>query len=67
MKRFLRIKNFKLNAVGMKTNNMSKIENSLLVTLRLLDPLKMLLQLVLKASQELAKAQQSCKLEQPPR
>jgi hypothetical protein len=44
----------------MKTNNMSEIENSLLVTLRLLDPLKMLLQLVLKASQELAKAQRSC-------
>jgi hypothetical protein len=46
--------------MGMKTNNMSEIENSLLVTLRLLDPLKMLLQLVLKASQELAKAQRSC-------
>ena len=44
----------------MKTNNMSEIENSLLVTLRLLDPLKMILQLVLKASQELAKAQRSC-------
>jgi hypothetical protein len=42
--------------MGMKTNNMSEIENSLLVHTRLLDPLKMLQHLVAKASKDLAKA-----------
>ena len=46
--------------MGMKTNNMSEIENSRLVTVRLLDPLKMLQQLVLEASQDLVKAHHSC-------
>jgi hypothetical protein len=35
-----------LQTMGMKTNNMSEIENALLVNTRLLDPLKMLQHLV---------------------
>ena len=46
--------------MDMKSNNMSEIENSLLVTVRLLDPLKMLQNLVLEASQDLVKAHRSC-------
>ena len=46
--------------MGMKSNNMSEIENNLLVTVRLMDPLRMLHHLVLKASQELVKAHHSC-------
>ena len=49
-----------LQTMGMKTNNMSEIENSLLVHARLLDPLKMLQHLVAKASKDLAKAHLSC-------
>jgi hypothetical protein len=51
-----------LLTMGMKTNNMSEIENSLLVNTRLLDPLKMLQHLVVKASTGLAKAHLSCAL-----
>ena len=46
--------------MGMKSSNMSEIENSLLVTVRLLDPLKMLQKLVLEASQDLVKVHHSC-------
>ena len=49
-----------LQTMGMKSNNMSEIENNLLVTVRLMDPLRMLHHLVLKASQELVKAHRSC-------
>ena len=49
-----------LQTMGMKSNNMSEIENNLLVTVRLMDPLRMLHHLVLKASQDLVKAHRSC-------
>ena len=45
--------------MGMKSNNMSEIENSRWVTVRLLDPLKMLQHLVLEES-DLVKAHHSC-------
>ena len=49
-----------LQTMGMKSNNMSEIENSRLVTVRLLDSLKMLQQLDLEESQDLVKAHRSC-------
>ncbi len=49
-----------LQTMGMKSNKMSEIENNLLVTVRLMDPLRMLHHLVLKASQDLVKAHRSC-------